>query len=136
MRRGQARPLAEGAPLAISLGTRYPILQGPMTRVSDVASFAEAVAREGALPFLALALLRGPEARALLSEISHTLAKRPWGVGILGFVPPELREEQFERSARRRGRRLPSSPAAAPTRPGPSSATESPPSCTLPRPGC
>ena len=31
-----ARPLAEGSPLAVAHGTRYPILQGPMTRVSDV----------------------------------------------------------------------------------------------------
>ena len=29
------RPLAEGSPLAASHGTRYPIVQGPMTRVSD-----------------------------------------------------------------------------------------------------
>ena len=55
-----ARPLAEGSPMAVELGTRYPILQGPMTRVSDVAPFAEAVAREGGLPFVALAMLRGP----------------------------------------------------------------------------
>ena len=34
-----ARPLAEGSPLAVDHGTRYPILQGPMTRVSDVAAF-------------------------------------------------------------------------------------------------
>ena len=67
-----ARPLAEGSPLAVEHGTRYPILQGPMTRVSDVAPFAEAVAREGGLPFLALAMLRGAEVRALL-------ARRPAG---------------------------------------------------------
>ena len=56
------RPLAEDAPLARRLGTRYPVLQGPMTRVSDTGAFAEAVARGGALPFLALALLRQQEA--------------------------------------------------------------------------
>src|SRR5262249_11264911 len=32
--------LAEHSPLAQAHGTRYPILQGPMTRVSDVAPFA------------------------------------------------------------------------------------------------
>jgi acyl transferase domain-containing protein/NAD(P)H-dependent flavin oxidoreductase YrpB (nitropropane dioxygenase family)/acyl carrier protein len=91
-----ARPLAAGAPLAVACGTRYPILQGPMTRVSDVAGFAHAVARDGGLPFLALALMRGPEVHALLREVSSQLAGQPWGVGILGFVPPELRAEQLD----------------------------------------
>ena len=90
-----ARPLAEGSPLAVDHGTRYPILQGPMTRVSDVPGFAQAVAENGALPFLALALLREQEVRNLLLEAARMLGSRPWGVGILGFVPPELRAEQL-----------------------------------------
>jgi acyl transferase domain-containing protein/NAD(P)H-dependent flavin oxidoreductase YrpB (nitropropane dioxygenase family) len=90
-----ARPLAAGSPLAVDHGTRYPILQGPMTRVSDVPAFAEAVAQGGGLPFLALALLREPEVRKLLLEAARLLGPRPWGVGILGFVPPELRAEQL-----------------------------------------
>jgi acyl transferase domain-containing protein/NAD(P)H-dependent flavin oxidoreductase YrpB (nitropropane dioxygenase family)/NAD(P)-dependent dehydrogenase (short-subunit alcohol dehydrogenase family) len=90
------RPLAEGNPLARSHGTRYPILQGPMTRVSDTAAFADSVAAGGALPFLALALLRGPETRTLLEETQRRLGDRPWGVGILGFVPLALRQEQLE----------------------------------------
>jgi len=90
------RPLAESAPLARDHGLRYPIAQGPMTRVSDRAGFAEAVARGGALPFLALALLRGPEVRALLEETSERLDGLPWGVGVLGFVPDELRREQLD----------------------------------------
>ena len=91
-----ARPMAEGSPLARSHGTSYPIAQGPMTRVSDTTAFASAVAEGGGLPFLALALMRGPEVRTLLAEASGRLAGRPWGVGILGFVPPELRREQAE----------------------------------------
>src|SRR5271157_303842 len=91
-----ARPLAAGSPLAQSHRTRYPIVQGPMTRVSDRAEFAAAVAGAGALPFLALALMRGPEVRALLEETRRSLGDQAWGVGILGFVPPELRAEQLE----------------------------------------
>ncbi len=72
------------------------VLQGPMTRVSDRAAFAASVAGAGGLPFLALALLRGPEVRALLEDAADRLAGLPWGVGILGFVPPELRAEQLE----------------------------------------
>jgi acyl transferase domain-containing protein/NAD(P)H-dependent flavin oxidoreductase YrpB (nitropropane dioxygenase family)/NAD(P)-dependent dehydrogenase (short-subunit alcohol dehydrogenase family)/acyl carrier protein len=89
-------PLAEGAPLARQHGTRYPIVQGPMTRVSDTAAFADAVARNGALPFLALALLRRDETEHLLRQTSEQLAGRPWGAGILGFAPPEIRREQTE----------------------------------------
>ena len=89
-------PLAEGAALAHALGTRYPIVQGPMTRVSDRSAFALAVADNGALPFLALALMRAPEVRPLLEETKQRMADRPWGVGILGFVPVELRAEQLE----------------------------------------
>ncbi|MBO0729113.1 MAG: nitronate monooxygenase, partial [Acidimicrobiaceae bacterium] len=89
------RPLAAGHGVADTFATRYPIAQGPMTRVSDCAAFAAAVADAGGLPFLALALLRRDEVRVLLEETSALLGERPWGVGILGFVPPELREEQL-----------------------------------------
>src|SRR5262249_56521540 len=90
------RPLAPGSPLAEAHGTVFPIVQGPMTRVSDTAAFAEAVADGGGLPFLALAMLRGPEVRALLDDARARLDGRPWGVGVLGFVTPELRREQVE----------------------------------------
>ncbi|MFO0843633.1 MAG: SDR family NAD(P)-dependent oxidoreductase [Gemmataceae bacterium] len=89
-----APPFAEGSPFARARGTRYPIFQGPMTRVSDVAPFADAVAKGGALPFLALALLREPDARKLLDETATLLGDQPWGVGLLAFLPPELRAEQ------------------------------------------
>ena len=89
------RPLAESSALAVAHGTRFPILQGPMTRVSDVPEFAQAVADRGGLPFLALALLRETEVRTLLRDAARRLEGRPWGVGILGFVPPELRAEQL-----------------------------------------
>ncbi|HRI53282.1 MAG TPA: nitronate monooxygenase, partial [Pseudomonadota bacterium] len=91
-----AGPLAAGAPLSRSHGTRYPIVQGAMTRVSDTAEFAWQVASTGALPFLALALLRGGELDPLLAQTAAQLGTLPWGVGILGFVPPELRQEQLE----------------------------------------
>ncbi|MBY0514986.1 MAG: nitronate monooxygenase [Gemmataceae bacterium] len=92
---GTLRPLAEGGPLATSHGTRFPILQGPMTRVSDTAAFADAVAVGGGLPFLALALMRKAEADQLLADTKAKLDGRPWGVGVLGFVPNEIRAEQL-----------------------------------------
>ncbi len=95
-RAAELKPLAPGSPLAESHGTRFPIVQGPMTRVSDVAPFASAVAKAGALPMLALALLRAPQVEKLLLECRELLAGLPWGVGILGFVPTGLRNEQLE----------------------------------------
>ncbi|HUO71709.1 MAG TPA: SDR family NAD(P)-dependent oxidoreductase [Solirubrobacteraceae bacterium] len=93
LRRGN--PLSQGSPLAAAHGTRFPIVQGPMTRVSDRAEFAAAVAQAGALPFLALALMRAGEADSLLERTRQLIGEQPWGVGILGFVPPELRAEQL-----------------------------------------
>ncbi|MEU1094295.1 SDR family NAD(P)-dependent oxidoreductase [Streptomyces sp. NPDC005877] len=90
-----ARTLAAGSPLARALGTRLPVVQGPMTRVSDRAAFAAAVAREGALPMLALALSDGEQSRALLERTRDELGERPWGVGILGFTDSRLRAEQL-----------------------------------------
>ncbi len=89
-------PLRPGHGVAETHRTRFPIAQGPMTRVSDQAAFAAAVADGGGLPFLALALMRGTEVEPLLAQTAELLGDRPWGVGILGFVPPELREEQLE----------------------------------------
>ena len=91
----RTRPLAPGNGVARATGTPLPDRPGPMTRVSDTAAFADAVAEGGGLPFLALALLRGLEVRELLDETRERLGDRPWGVGILGFVPPELRDEQL-----------------------------------------
>jgi len=87
--------LQADGPLARSHGTRFPIVQGPMTRVSDVAPFARDVAAAGALPFVALAVLRGPEVATLLCRTRELMGAMPWGVGMLGFVPRELRDEQL-----------------------------------------
>jgi acyl transferase domain-containing protein/NAD(P)H-dependent flavin oxidoreductase YrpB (nitropropane dioxygenase family) len=79
------RPLSDAVPV-----------QGPMTRVSDRPQFAAEVAAAGGLPFLALALMPGDEVRHLLAETGARIAgRRPWGVGILGFAPAELREAQL-----------------------------------------
>jgi acyl transferase domain-containing protein/NAD(P)H-dependent flavin oxidoreductase YrpB (nitropropane dioxygenase family)/NAD(P)-dependent dehydrogenase (short-subunit alcohol dehydrogenase family) len=91
----QLKSLGDGSPLARRHGTRYPILQGPMTRVSDTPAFADAVASGGGLPFLALALLRQAETETLLRDTRDRLGAKPWGVGILGFVPAEIRKEQL-----------------------------------------
>ena len=91
---GTANILRSGSPLAKLHKTTYPIVQGAMTRVSDNADFAYAVASEGALPFLALSLMRGAEVENLLASTKKKCGDLSWGVGILGFAPTQLREEQ------------------------------------------
>ncbi len=91
-----AAALAPDGALASSHGTRYPIVQGPMTRVSDVPEFAAAIAEHGALPMLALALLPEERADELLNDAARLCAGRPWGVGLLGFVAPELLARQID----------------------------------------
>ncbi|MFC0070170.1 beta-ketoacyl synthase N-terminal-like domain-containing protein, partial [Umezawaea endophytica] len=88
--------LRENGPLCLRIpGLRYPVAQGPMTRVSDQPAFAEAVAAGGGLPFLALALMDGAQTATLLDETALRLGDRPWGVGVLGFADPEVRAAQL-----------------------------------------
>jgi acyl transferase domain-containing protein/NAD(P)H-dependent flavin oxidoreductase YrpB (nitropropane dioxygenase family) len=86
----QIAAAASTAPLAGSLP-----VQGPMTRVSDQPGFAADVAAAGGLPFLALALMPGDEVARLLADTAAQLGRQPWGVGVLGFAPAELREAQL-----------------------------------------
>src|SRR5262249_3005277 len=90
------KPFDRHSPLARSHATTYPIVQGPMTRVSDEPLFASRVAERGGLPFLALALMKSRDAETHLKQSNRVLGDRTWGVGILGFVPSDVRSEQLE----------------------------------------
>ena len=81
--------------LAVAHGTRYPILQGPMTRVSDVAGFAQAVARRRGLAVSRPGTAARSGSASAVARRRRPARGTPWGVGILGFVPPELRAEQL-----------------------------------------
>ena len=73
---------------------RFPLVQGPMTRVSDTAEFALSVAEGGALPMVALALLKDAPLDALLARTATLLKDLHWGIGLLGFAPQSLLDEQ------------------------------------------
>lgn len=88
--------LCPPTPLAKEFGIQFPIFQGPMTRVSDTPEFALQIAQAGGLPFLALSVLKPERARKLLEETRTLLGNLPWGIGILGFSPPEVRASHFE----------------------------------------
>lgn len=88
--------LQRDSSLARSHGTSYPIVQGPMARVSDNPEFAQCVSRAGGLPFLALSKLRANEIRPLCEGVSQLLGSSPWGVGLLGFNEKQLLQEQLD----------------------------------------
>ncbi|MRV71683.1 SDR family NAD(P)-dependent oxidoreductase [Duganella sp. FT92W] len=77
-------------------GLRYPLVQGPMAQVSDRPGFAAAVADAGAMPSIALALLPPERARPILEQTREHVGGKPWCVGLLGFLPPELYKAQAE----------------------------------------
>lgn len=81
--------------LCRTLGTALPVVQGPMTRVSDQPGFAAAVAESGGFPFVAVATANGARTAELLRGTAERLGDRPWGAGILGFVSDDLRAEQL-----------------------------------------
>src|SRR5512142_604625 len=88
--------LSADSPWCTSSGLRRPVMQGPMTRVSDTPAFALAVARDGALPCLALALADRATTTRMLHETARLLGERPWGAGILGFAPEDVRAAQLD----------------------------------------
>ncbi|QXV56301.1 type I polyketide synthase [Amycolatopsis sp. TNS106] len=90
-----AVPADQGDRLCRTLGTRLPVVQGPMTRVSDQPGFAAAVAANDGFPFVAVATANGAKTTELLGRTAEALGERPWGAGILGFVPEALRAEQL-----------------------------------------
>ncbi len=88
--------LAADADLAQLHKTRYPFVQGPMANISDTAAFCKAVAKAGALPCVALSALPAPQARDVLEQAQRELSGFPWAVGIMGFLPRALLDEQFK----------------------------------------
>lgn len=88
--------LVAGSNFAKSIGSRYPIIQGAMSRVSDVPEFAAAVAKEGAMPCLALGLMDADSVRKLVKETRDVIGNLPMGVGLFGFAPGEVFSDQIK----------------------------------------
>ena len=73
----------------------YDLMQGPMTRVSDTPEFIAAVSEGGALSFFAAAMLSPEILQEKLMQTKQLLSGKTWGVGLLGFLPREIRDHQF-----------------------------------------
>lgn len=72
--------------IAEQFGVEYPVIQGPMSRVSDNAEFASSVAKGGALPTIAAAMLTDQALEEILIKTAELIPGMPWGVGLLGFI--------------------------------------------------
>ncbi len=90
------RSLCEGGPLAETHNTRFPIVQGPMSWVSDNAEFASVIADKGALPTIALGQLKGNILKKILKDTRNKLTDKPWGAGVLGFISPQILNPQLK----------------------------------------
>lgn len=77
-----------------ALGTTYPIIQGPMARISDTPDFLNSVAEGGALPCLAMSDMIGDVAKDVLSRTAKIMDGKPWCAGIMGFLPAQILTEQ------------------------------------------
>lgn len=83
------------APAARSLGTRYPILQGGMTWITDKPLFALAVAEAGALPTLALGSRDRARLEADFADLRTTMAGQPYAMNVLVLEENRFRDEQL-----------------------------------------
>lgn len=93
----QSAAVAGRAAMSAWLGTRLPVVQGPMTRVSDSAAFACAVAAAGGMPVIAAAMLPADRLDLILRETAALCRDRPWGVGLLAFRPQADLQPQIDR---------------------------------------
>ena len=89
-------PFVEGNRLARRMGLRFPLFQGPMSQVSDVPEFIEAIARSGAMPWVAFSNMPDYAAEPLLASVSEMMAGGCFGVGVIGMDSNRYRDAHLE----------------------------------------
>jgi acyl transferase domain-containing protein/NAD(P)H-dependent flavin oxidoreductase YrpB (nitropropane dioxygenase family)/NAD(P)-dependent dehydrogenase (short-subunit alcohol dehydrogenase family)/acyl carrier protein len=82
--------------MAADLGTLYPFIQGAMTWITDVPDFARAVAEAGALPTIALGMMRASEIRQKLANLKQIMQDRPFAVNVICLPENPYLPEQLE----------------------------------------
>jgi malonyl CoA-acyl carrier protein transacylase len=87
-------PFITNSTAAQVIGSKLPIIQGPMANVSENPKFAKAVAEEGGLPFLALGSLFEKQTRTLVSKTEKEIGDLPFGCGIIGLEANASRLEK------------------------------------------
>jgi len=82
-------------PITKKLGTRYPVIQGAMSWISDKPEFALAVADAGGLPTLALGLRSRDQLERELGSAKEILGDRPYAVNFVALPENPHRNEQL-----------------------------------------
>ena len=81
---------------ATDMGTRYPIVQGAMSWITDNPEFAKAVADGGALPTVALGTLAGNDLDPICSRLTEIMAGRPFALNLIALQENPFREEHMK----------------------------------------
>lgn len=81
----QAHPFGPDSRFAREHHIKYPIFQGPMANVSDVAEFAVEVTNAGAMPFLAVGYLPAQESARMVERYRSLAPDQPLGLGLVGI---------------------------------------------------
>ncbi len=83
-------------PILSHMGTRYAIVQGAMSWITDVPEFALRVAEAGALPTIALGLMPASVLNEKLGGVKALLAEKPFAVNVITLQENPFRDEQLE----------------------------------------
>ena len=82
-------------PILAEMGTRYAIIQGAMSWITDVPEFALRVAEAGALPTIALGLMPASVLNEKLGQLKVLMAHRPFAVNVITLQENPFRDEQL-----------------------------------------
>lgn len=74
------------SPTARELGTRYPVIQGAMSWITDVPEFALEVADAGGLPTIALGLMDAPTLDLRLGSLPEIMGERPYAINVVSLA--------------------------------------------------
>lgn len=85
---------AEG-PVIEEMGTRYALVQGAMSWITDVPEFASKVAEAGALPTLALGLMPPDLLDNKLGSLKTLMGDMPFAVNVITLKENPFRDEQL-----------------------------------------
>lgn len=78
------------------MGTRYAVVQGAMSWITDVPEFALRVAEAGALPTIALGLMPAVVLNDKLGNLGALLADKPFAVNVITLQENPFRDEQIQ----------------------------------------
>jgi malonyl CoA-acyl carrier protein transacylase len=93
-RAGEKAELLGHSPVAREMGTRYPLIQGAMSWITDVPEFALSVAEAGGLPTVALGLMDQDVLNRKLQRLPEIMGDKPYAVNVIALAENPHRDSQ------------------------------------------